>query len=461
MLKEEWRIHSTIFGSLSFLLFPVMIGAIAFMGSFMLPLIRSSLPSGNLSLIMHANYLMLGIMAGAFGIAGNEAMNRRFGQASLLAYASRILPVSDRYIFSMFVLKDTVYYVMLWVFPLIAGFFLASGFVGIPLTVPLLLALTLTLSFLFGLCLIFLFSMIYNKNPGLLFIVLFILAGGGVFILFMIPANPGSLFPPLLLFSAFSWELLFLTCVCIVFLFLISLLLFTPESGKRSRKYSDAFSVLRKRFFFFPYPALMVKDLIDLYRSGRVIGQAIFSLIIPLVVIWFFLSLTSRYLPKENLFFLFAIVTGVIASTMYTWLTSFDTMGSYFCLPMSVRTVILSKLSGFVLLQIIPLIVLFLLSILSDLVSYLGFALVLFTSVSFFSVALSIRLTGLSPDVLIYHFRVMILYFSGIGIVTSVLSFLAFRDPWFSLSGLLLFIPAWFLIDTGCRRWEGEEQQVY
>ncbi len=461
MLKEEWRIHSTIFGSLHFLLFPVMIGAMAFMGSFLLPLIRSSLPPGNLSLIMHANYLMLGIMAGAFGIAGNEAMNRRFGQASLLAYASRILPVSDRYIFSVFVLKDTVYYVMLWVFPLILGFFLASGFVGIPVGVPLLLALTLTLSFLFGLCVIFLFSMIYNQNPVLLCIVLLLIAAGGALLLFMVPKNPGNFFPPLLLFYAFSWELLFLTGFGIVFLFLFSLLLFTPESNKRSRTYPDAFSLLRRKFFFFPYPALMVKDMIDLYRSGRVIGQAIFSLIIPLVVIWFFLSLTSRYLPEENLFLLFAIVTGVIASTMYTWLTSFDSMGSYFCLPISVRTIIMSKLSGFILLQLIPLIILLLLGILSNLVSYLGFALVLFVSVSFFSVALSIRLTGLSPDVLIYHVRVMILYFTGIGIATSVLSSLAFWDPWFSLSGLLLFIPAWILIDTGSRRWEGEEQQVY
>jgi hypothetical protein len=37
MMKEEWRIHSTMFGSLNFALFPVMICAIAFMGTFLLP----------------------------------------------------------------------------------------------------------------------------------------------------------------------------------------------------------------------------------------------------------------------------------------------------------------------------------------------------------------------------------------------------------------------------------------
>ncbi|MCE5298048.1 MAG: hypothetical protein LLF84_03760, partial [Methanoregulaceae archaeon] len=56
MVKEEWRIHSTMFGSLSFALFPVMIFAIAFMGSVLIPLIQSTLPAGNLTLIVHATY---------------------------------------------------------------------------------------------------------------------------------------------------------------------------------------------------------------------------------------------------------------------------------------------------------------------------------------------------------------------------------------------------------------------
>ncbi len=45
-----------------------------------LPLMRTTLPAGNLALIVHATYLMLGIMVGGFGLLGNEVMNRRFGQ---------------------------------------------------------------------------------------------------------------------------------------------------------------------------------------------------------------------------------------------------------------------------------------------------------------------------------------------------------------------------------------------
>ena len=125
MVKEEWRVHSTMFGSLSFALFPVMIFGIAFMGSFLIPLMRITLPAGNLTLIVHANYLMLGIMVGGFGLLGNEVMNRRFGQASLLAYSARSLPLSEKFIFLNFVMKDTVYYFFLWVLPFGLGYILS------------------------------------------------------------------------------------------------------------------------------------------------------------------------------------------------------------------------------------------------------------------------------------------------------------------------------------------------
>src|SRR5512136_369360 len=180
MVKEEWRVHSTMFGSLSFALFPVMIFGIAFTGAFLLPLMRSTLPAGNLGIIVHANYLMLGLMVGGFGMLGNEVMNRRFGQASLLAYSARSLPLSERYIFANFVVKDTVYYFFLWVFPFAFGYVLASPFIHVPLASALFLLLTLTLSFLFGLCGIFFLSTVYGWSRRVFwFLLLFLGAGFG------------------------------------------------------------------------------------------------------------------------------------------------------------------------------------------------------------------------------------------------------------------------------------------
>src|SRR5512136_2096150 len=180
MVKEEWRVHSTMFGSLSFALFPFLIFGIAFMGSFLIPLVGRTLPIGNLSIIVHSMYLMLGIMVGGFGMLGNEVMNRRFGGASFLAYSARSLPLSERNIFANFVVKDTVYYFFLWVFPFAFGYILAAPFLGISLASALFLLLTLTLSFLFGLCGIFFLSTVYGWSRRVFwFLLLFLGAGFG------------------------------------------------------------------------------------------------------------------------------------------------------------------------------------------------------------------------------------------------------------------------------------------
>lgn len=163
MMKEEWRVHSAMFGNLSFAMFPVMIFGIAFMDAFLVPLMRTSLPAGDLTIILHANYLMLGIMIGGFGLLGNEIMNRRFGQANFLLYSARSLPLSDRFIFTNFVVKDTIYYFFLWVLPLGLGYILSSPFTGVPLASALLLLLTLTLAFLFGLCALFFPPLLLNS----------------------------------------------------------------------------------------------------------------------------------------------------------------------------------------------------------------------------------------------------------------------------------------------------------
>ena len=458
MVKEEWRLHSTMFGSLSFALFPILIFWIAFMGSFLLPLMRKSLPAGELSLILHANYLMLGFMVGAFGLLGAEVMNRRFGQASLLAYAARSLPLSERFIFANFVVKDTLYYFVLWVLPLALGFLLASPFIGVPVTLPLLLALTLTLSFLFGLCGVFFLSSVYSRSKAMLAAILgaCVIIGGIVAI--VTREDPARFFPPLMLFYTFSWLNLALSCTVIAVLFVASIWLFTPETTGTAKHDPDMLTPLTKKLSIFPTPPLAAKDLIDMYRSGSMIGQTLFSFIIPLVVIWFFLSLLTGYLPSYGVLLEFAIVTGVIASTMYTWLTMFDTFGAYACLPVSVRTLIKSKIASFSVLQIIPAVFVGFAAVLSGQALYLVPAIVLTLSVSFYSLGITVWLTGLSPSVMVYDVKVMVTYLILIGIALIIFSAVAFANPFAALGAVILLIPAFFFAHMGFRKWEAREQ---
>jgi len=461
MLKEEWRIHSTIFGSLSFALFPVMIFGIAFMGSFLLPLFRAVLPGGDLATIIHALFLLLGIMVGAFGLIGQEAMNRRFGQASLLAYSARSLPISEREIFCTFVVKDTVYYFILWVLPFVFGFAIATPFIGIPLVLPALLLLTLTLAFLTGLSTVFFLSTVYARSkPALCLIAVCIFITLAAFYTFA-GINIALFFPPLMLFYAFSWGMFILTCVVILALSAVAILLFTSEYADTTKRFKNAIGPLTQQLAFFPYPPLAAKDLIDLRRSGSLIGQTIFSFLIPLGLLWFLMTVLSRFLPLGGTLLLFAILTGVIASTMYTWLTAFDNYSSYTCLPISVPTLLKSKMCSFTAMQLIPATFIIVVCILSGGFAYLIPALVLCLSVSFFSLAVTVWLTGLSPSVLVYDAKVLLIYFFVLGIALIVMIALAFLNPYYALASILLFLPGWLFVRHSYVKWDALDQPTF
>jgi hypothetical protein len=454
MVKEEWRVHSTMFGSLSFALFPVMIFGIAFMGSFLIPLMRTTLPAGNLTLIVHANYLMLGIMVGGFGLLGNEVMNRRFGQASLLAYSARSLPLSEKFIFLNFVIKDTVYYFFLWVLPFGFGYILSSPFIGVPLAGALLLLLTLTLSFLFGLCGVFFLSAVYARSRRLLWLVLLAFGVGMGGLAALSGTNPALFFPPLLLNSSFTWTNLLISCTILILLFGFAILLFNPESVGSEKTYRDSFAPLMQRFVFLPNPPLAAKDTLDLYRSGSLVGQTIFSFLLPLAVIWFFLSLLGPFFPPHGLLFIVAITTGIIASTMYTWVTMFDTFGPYACLPVAVSTLIASKLTTFAVLQVIPAVFIAGVALLSGEAAYLAPAVVLGISVSFYAVGVIAWLCGLSPSVLVYDVRVLFVYLILVGIVLVLFTSVSFANPYYAFSAVILVIPTWLLVRKAKVRWD-------
>ncbi len=454
MVKEEWRVHSTMFGSLSFALFPVMIFLIAGMGSFLIPMMQTTLPAGSLIVIVQGTYLMLGIMVGGFGLLGNEVMNRRFGQASLLAYSARSLPLSGRFIFLTFVIKDTVYYFLLWVLPFGFGYILASPYTGVPLGSALLLLLTLTLSFLFGLCGVFFLSALYARSRPVLWLFLLALGVGVIGLAAWTGTNPVLYFPPLLLSIAFTWGNFLISLAVLAFLFGAAIVLFNPESVGSEKTYQDSFLPLMQRFSFLKNPPFTAKDTLDLYRSGNLVGQTIFSFLLPLAVIWFFLSLLGPFFPPHGLLFTIAATTGVVASTMYTWVTMFDSFGPYACLPVAVSTLIESKLTTFAILQVIPAVFIAAVAFLTGEALYIVPAVVLGIFVSFYAAGVMAWLCGLSPSVMVYDAKVLFLYLILVGIVITIFTAVAFENPYYALSSVILAIPAWLMVEKAKVRWD-------
>jgi len=459
MFKEEWRMHSTLFGSLNFALFPVLIFAIAFMGAFLLPLISSVMDIILLSVVIHAQFVLLGIMVGSFGILGKEVMNRRFGQANLIAYSARSLPVSEKKVFLNFVVKDIIYYFILWVLPFGTGFLVAAPFLGISLYYPLLLLLTVSLAFLIGLCVVFLLSAVYSRSKRALYVVLVVLAVG--VLAFSIRYSPetvlSGLMLPALLFTSFSYSGLIISLGLIAVLFALSIIFFTPADSGSEKHYKNMLNSLSKRLDFLKNSTLVAKDFIDLYRSGIGFGQTIFSFLLPLGLIWMVMSFMSGFLPQQSILFTLAVVTGVIASTMYTWLTEFDSISAYYFLPLKISSVIRAKAETFTVLQLIPVIFIVAAALLSDAAGYIPNAIVLCLSVSFFELALMVRMCGLQPGTMIYNVKVFLTYILVTGPVILILLALTFVSPYLAYASALMLIPAWLLMKSGFRKWDSED----
>lgn len=151
---------------------------------------------------------------------------------------------------------------------------------------------------------------------------------------------------------------------------------------------------------------------------------------------------------------MFTMVTGVIASTMYTWVTMFDTFGPYACLPVAVSTLIASKLTTFSVLQLIPAVFIAAMALLAGEAAYLVPAVVLAVSVSFYAVGVMAWLCGLSPNVLVYDVKVLFAYLVLVGIVLTVFTAAVFANPYLSLAAVILAIPTWLLVRNAKVRWD-------
>ncbi|HON82385.1 MAG TPA: hypothetical protein PLN56_09500 [Methanoregulaceae archaeon] len=458
MMKEEWRLHATMFGSLSFALFPVLIGTITFMGSLARPFLCEVIPGPALSFVVHAQFLLLGVMVGGFGLLGQEVMNRRFGQASLIAYSSRTLPLSDRRIFTVFVVKDTVYYFILWILPFISGTALAAPWSGIPFSIIGTITLTLTLSFLTGLALVFLLSTIYTRS---LLLVAGVIAAGvllAVLLLVAGPADPVYLFPPYALSRAFSPGLLLYSLVVVAVPFALAILFMTTEYPGSEKHFPDRFTPLVSRLTGFRSGPMVAKDLLDLRRSGGLVGQSLFSFALPLALIWVTLVVLARVLPSTPVLVNFAGVAGIIGATTYTWVTEFDAIAGYTFLPLGTGDLIRSKLVTFLFLQPLTVTAVLAGAVASGDYGSLLPATVLALSVSLYAVSVMVWLTGLWPSVMVYDARVLAASVVLVGPVLLGLIGAASVNTLYAFGSLGLLFPAYLFVRASYTRWEGWEK---
>ncbi|MFB6265716.1 MAG: hypothetical protein ABEI07_01390, partial [Candidatus Nanohaloarchaea archaeon] len=86
MLKEEWRMHSTVFGSKKFALFPLAILGISLGFFALLPRLGFSL--SEIQFGMHFLVLFLGMNVGGIGFVSRSGMQNVLQDFNLLLFSS-------------------------------------------------------------------------------------------------------------------------------------------------------------------------------------------------------------------------------------------------------------------------------------------------------------------------------------------------------------------------------------
>ncbi len=442
MLKEEWRMHSSLFGNFLFASFPVIIAIFSF-------IIFSSIPTiaalNQALIIIHYLFILVGLSVGTFGLLGREAMNRRFGHASLIAFSSRTLPMSEKFILFNFFVKDVIYYFIFWIIPFILGF--AAFSIIKQVVVAHILLISLGLSFLLGLSTSFLLSTIYVHSKKVAILLIAILSF--IFSKYFqshIPSISFFLQPSL---SSFIVSLALSSLMCY-----LSILFFKSEYSQVKR-YKNSFDKLSscnlKNSHF------IAKDFLDLNRSEGGLAKLIFSMVLPTVIIWLVLLNFIKFIPIANFILVFSILLGVVSSSTYNWLTEFDLFSSYYFMPVKVSTIIKSKIISYAIINSIGIIALMFIVSRAPLILPAIFS---YISVSAYILSVNIYLSGLHPNLLLYNSKILLKYLLMIAPVLVLLIFLS-GTRIYLLTTLFLFIISYFITKASIKEWDKKEEIVF
>jgi hypothetical protein len=355
MLHEEWRMHADLFGARRFAAFPVFVTLMTAGGVYFLTfadVALSSIVGG-----VHALVFLFGLQTGTVGFMGRDAMRNLIGDVTLLVFTSRTLPIDRRTALSVFVVKDLVYYSVLFMVPLTLAFVLPALGGALSLLRVGLLWVTLTATFALGIAVtLVLVALSTHGRPGRLAMVGLALAGGlawaaGVDVLAATPyalfadPSPATAAVPVVLVPALA---------------VLGLWLYDAEYERPDRSADDAFATWHRRLSSGLGPlspgdphGLVTRNLLDVHRSSGGFFKIGFSAALLFGVSAFLVELVAPIVGTDpSVGVTFGALLGLSAFTTFNWLTQFDDPGEYLRLPLDLEDLFAAKLRSFALISV-------------------------------------------------------------------------------------------------------------
>jgi hypothetical protein len=337
MVREEWRLHASLFGGRRFAAFPVLVCLLT--ASAVIALTRTGTSVGATVAGLHALVFAFGLHTGTIGLVGRDAMDNMIGEVNLLVFSARTLPVSRRRLLGHFLLKDAVYYSGLFLLPVALAFLPAvAGGEFAASQIPVLW-FSMTVTFVLGLVVtLALLGLSSQGIEGGAVAGLLAVAGGGAWHL----GVDWVALTPYALFAAPSLAAVAGSALTIAVASVVGLAAFEPSSSRSTRTVEPAFERWRDRLG--DDTGLTAKTLLDVARSDGGLWKVLFSGGVIFAVCAGLVELAGRITgvaPSTGA--VFGALLGLSAFTTYNWVTQYDDAESYLQYPLSVRALFAAK----------------------------------------------------------------------------------------------------------------------
>jgi hypothetical protein len=379
MIREEWRLHATLFGGRRFAGMPLLIAALTAAGGWLFQLVGT--PQTTILAGAHALVFVFGMHVGTIGLVGHDSLESLLGEVTLLLSSSRTLPLSPRRLLGVFLLKDIVYYAVMVLAPAFAGLAIGTtvgadltagaGFgdatvpaatatadvgpavVGVGPVQAALAFLTATATLALGFAVVFTGIALRTRrrtgNAVLLAAIAAAVTGWWMGAVDVVAYTPYALLElPAEDLTAFLSGLVRMLGPTVL-LVAAGVSLYDPTYQSPTRTRTASFDRWRRRLR--DADGLVTRTLFDVARSGGGLVKVPFSAgIVGLVAVGtveFVGVLTGR--PPAVGVTLGALL-GLTAFTTYNWLTQFDDPGSYLIYPVGVDAVLTAKYRAFLVL---------------------------------------------------------------------------------------------------------------
>lgn len=434
MLREEWRLHSRLFGGVRFAVFPLIVLALVAGAVGLLIYVETAMET--ILFGIHVLVFLFGLHTGSIGFIGRDALRNLLGDLTLLVFSARTLPISRRRLLGIFIIKDLLYYAGLFLLPIALGVAPFLLLAGDPVTSVLLLWATLLGMFALGIVSTLTLVGIAGRGVSRLLI-----AGGVVAVValaWFVGIDPvgltayGVFIEPTLVGIVASLAV-------ILALGVVASVSFRVDQQRRERRVRPRFRRWNERID----DPVATKTLLDVDRSSGGFAKVLFSGAILFAVTAALVEFAGEVTGVEpSVELAYGLILGLTGFTSYNWLTQVDDIDEYIFHPLGVETVYRAKLRSFVIIGPLVALVFYLIGIAwqgGDLPSAIVGA-VLTIGVTGYVFGLTVYLAGISPNEFLFD-SVLFLLFSLAMIVALV--------PLLVIAFAVSPLPPWLLVAVG------------